>query len=622
MFLYLVYMFLVRNFVLCIGFIAFLACPLFAQRWQQHVDYQMEIDFDNTNHQFKGKQKLTYTNNSPDTLTRVFYHLYYNAFQVGSLMDVRSRWIIDPDARVRDRIYKLKSDEIGYQKINSLKQDGQVLKYTVEGTILEVILAKPILPNKKIVFDMDFEAQVPVQIRRTGRNNKEGIDYSMSQWYPKICEYDYQGWHSNPYIAREFHGVWGDFDVKISIDSSYIIGATGYLQNANEIGKGYETKGQKIKKADTKKLTWHFKAPEVHDFVWGADPDYTHTTAEVDGIILHFFYQTKVTATAKDWKELPYYVISAFKFMNKTFGKYPYKQYSFIQGGDGGMEYPMATLMLGDSGLAGIVGTAKHELIHSWFQGILATNESLYAWMDEGFNSYAGNLIKGDSEPHEENYEHYFSIVQRNIEEPLSTHADHFNTNAAYSMAAYSKGCVFLVQLGYIIGQENLTKTMQQYFNTWKMKHPNDNDFIRVAEKVSGLELDWYKEYFVYTTHTIDYGIKQVELATANSTYITLERIGRMPMPIDVEIIYKDGSKEQIYIPLDLMRGEKATENNQARTIKADWGWAYPTYRFEISKPIQDIKSIEIDKSFTMADIQRKNNVYPHDLSKTFIEKK
>ena len=614
-------MFSIQRFAICASLCIALASPIFAQRWQQRVEYQMDIDFDNKNHQFKGKQKLTYTNNSPDTLTRVFYHLYYNAFQPGSLMDVRSRWIVDPDSRVRDRIYKLQANEIGYQKVNALKQDGQVVSYVIEGTILEVTLAKPILPNKKAVFEMDFEAQVPTQIRRTGRNNSEGIDYSMSQWYPKLCEYDYQGWHSNPYVGREFHGVWGDFEVKISLDSSYVMGATGYLQNPQEIGKGYETQGQKVKRPNTPKLTWHFKAPDVHDFAWGADPDYVHTMAEVDGIALHFFYQKDRTETVKAWKELPKYAINAFQFMNKTFGKYPYKQYSFIQGGDGGMEYPMATLMMGDNGLGSTVGTAVHELIHSWFQGVLATNESLYAWMDEGFNSYAGNLFKGGELPHEGNYENYFNIVQRGIEEALTTHADHFNTNSAYSMSAYSKGCVFLAQLGYVVGEANLSKIMLQYFNTWKMKHPDANDFIRVAEKVSGLELDWYKEYFVQSTHTIDYGIKYVEPATERSTYITIERIGRMPMPLDVEITYKDGTKEQIYIPLDLLRGEKPTEVGN-RNVKPDWGWVYPTYRFEISHAMQDIKTIEIDKSMRMADIQRKNNRYPSDTSKTFIEKK
>ncbi|NUO02857.1 MAG: M1 family peptidase, partial [Saprospiraceae bacterium] len=163
-------------------------------RWQQAVNYKMDIDFDVRTHRFEGEQELTYFNNSPDTLYRVFYHLYFNAFQPGSMMDMRSRTIPDPDGRVGDRISKLKPDEIGYHNILSLKQNGKKVSYKVVETILEVTLAEPIMPGSRTVFDMEFESQVPVQIRRSGRDNKEGIDYSMAQWYPKMCEYDYQGW--------------------------------------------------------------------------------------------------------------------------------------------------------------------------------------------------------------------------------------------------------------------------------------------------------------------------------------------------------------------------------------------------------------------------------------------
>src|SRR5690606_19706013 len=181
-------------------------------RWQQRVKYTMDVQMNVQTNRLNGRQKLEYFNNSPDTLYKVFYHLYWNAFQPNSMMDVRSRELgktilpngrQDWDGRVRDRISKLQPNEIGYQKILSLKRDGRAQEYKVVGTILEVLLDKPILPNSKTVFDMDFEAQVPVQIRRAGRHNSEGVDFSMSQWYPKMCEYDYEGWHPTFYVARE-----------------------------------------------------------------------------------------------------------------------------------------------------------------------------------------------------------------------------------------------------------------------------------------------------------------------------------------------------------------------------------------------------------------------------------
>ena len=217
-------------------------------RWQQRVEYTMNVKLNTETHKIDGTQKLVYYNNSPDTLTKVYYHLYFNAFQPGSMMDVRSRNLPDPDARVKDRIFKLKEDEIGYQHILSLKQDGKVVNHIVNGTILEVTLARPMLPRTKSTFEMTFESQVPIQIRRSGRNNKEGISYSMTQWYPKMAEYDFQGWHAYQYVAREFHAVWGNFDVKITIDPKFIVAGTGRLQNPNEIGHGYEKTGTSTKK--------------------------------------------------------------------------------------------------------------------------------------------------------------------------------------------------------------------------------------------------------------------------------------------------------------------------------------------------------------------------------------
>ncbi len=570
--------------------------------WQQHVDYKMDIDMDVNTYQYNGKQELIYTNNSPDVLTRVYYHLYYNAFQPGSEMDVRSRTIADPDKRVKDRISKLKPNEIGYIKVNTLKQNGVKVKHKTVGTVLEVTLNKPILPGQKVTFSMLFNAQVPLQIRRTGRNNKEGVALSMSQWYPKLAEYDFEGWHADPYIGREFHGVWGNFDVKINIDKNYIIGGTGYLQNPNSIGYGYQT--GTVNKPNTDKLTWHFKAPKVHDFTWAADPDYIHDTTQVpNGPLLHFFYKKNMPKSKlENWKKLQPKTVQLMQYYNKHIGKYPYKQYSVIQAGDGGMEYAMCTLILGEGKFEGLFGTTAHELAHSWFQFLLATNEAKHAWMDEGFTQYISEyaeneiLEKNLINPTKQVYDGYVYLATSGNEQPQTTHADRYNYNQSYGISAYYKGYVFLSQLGYVIGEDNLKKTIKKYFEDFKFKHPTPNDVIRTAEKISGLELDWYLTDWTQTTNTIDYGIKSIENKT-----VVLERIGLMPMPIDVTVYYEDGTNENFYIPLQMMRGEKP---NKATLIK-DWAWAYPTYSFKTEKAI---KSVVIDPSDMMADIDKTNN--------------
>ena len=572
--------------------------------WQQAVDYTMDIDFDIDTYQYKGKQKLVYTNNSPDVLDKVFYHLYFNAFQPGSQMDVRSRTIRDPDRRVRDRISKLEPNEIGYIKVNSLKQNGSAVSFETVGTILEVVLNSPIKPGESVTFEMDFDAQVPVQIRRSGRNSKESVALSMAQWYPKLAEYDFEGWHTPPYIGREFHGVWGDFDVTIHLDRNYTIGGSGYLQNPQEVGHGYEDKTKPLNVPKGDKLSWHFKAPNVHDFMWGADNAYNHDIFKMEnGIDLHFFYKkTLEEKYLKNWKELQPKTAELMTYFSENIGQYPYKQYSVVQGGDGGMEYAMSTLVTGRRSFGSLFGVTAHELAHTWFQFLLATNESLHPWMDEGFTSYISNkaenkiLNENKSNPHTGSYRGYRTIVSRGYEESLSTHADRYNTNWAYGTASYSKGNIFLSQLEYVIGSDNVAKGLKKYFADFSFKHPTPNDIKRSMEKVSGLHLDWYLNEWTQTTHTIDYAVKSVEGKT-----ITLERIGQMPMPIDLEVTYEDGTTERFNIAIEMMRGNKPT----AATILKDWGWAYPTYSFETSK---NVKAVVIDKSGLMADIDLSNN--------------
>ncbi|RKR10021.1 peptidase M1-like protein [Flavobacterium sp. 90] len=602
-----------------------------APYWQQHVDYKMEVSMDVKNYQYKGKQELVYTNNSPDTLRKVFYHLYPNAFQPGSEMDARLHSIKDPDGRMvskvkgadgkevkQSRIETLKPNEIGYLKITNLKQDGVTAQTRVSGTILEVTLAKPILPNSQATFTLDFDGQVPVQIRRSGRNNSEGVELSMSQWYPKLAEFDFEGWHADPYIAREFHGVWGNFDVKITIDKDYTIGGSGYLQDKNQIGHGYEDAGVTVvypKK--TKTLTWHFIAPNVHDFTWAADKEYTHDIVKgPNDVELHYFYKNN-PKTTENWKKLEPLMVKVMDFYNHKVGAYPYKQYSFIQGGDGGMEYAMCTLMLGNGTLEGILGTATHEMGHSWFQHILASNESKHPWMDEGFTTYiedmALNELKGDKKvenPFKGNYTAYYNLVNSGKEQPQTTHGDRYDENRPYSISSYVKGSIFLSQLEYVIGKENVDATLKRYFNDFKFKHPTPNDIKRTAERVSGAELDWYLVDWAETLNTIDYGIKDVA-DNGGKTTVSLERIGRMPMPIDLTVEYTDGTSESFYIPLRMMNYIKPNPNpNVKRTVLEDWAWAQSNYSFTIDKSKTAIKKITIDPSGLMADVKAANNVY------------
>ena len=620
-----------------------------ADRWQQHIDYKIKAALDVTTNIVKGTEELVYTNNSPDTLRKVYFHMYWNAFAPNSSMDIRSRELgknllnfkrgsitasnatmlgqeatQDWDRRVRDRIQKLAPTEIGYQRISQILINGKAQKLIEHETILEVQLTQAIAPKTSIKMNLQFEAQVPVQIRRSGRDNAEGVRYSMSQWYPKMVEYDYQGWNANAYIAREFYGVWGNYDVTLSVDKSYMVAATGVLQNPNAVADKFGN------------LTWNFKGNNIHDFMWAADNKYKHLSKEVrKGLTFHVYFKEKNASSDSAWANVLWAAEKALPYMEKKFGPYPYPVYSFVQGGDGGMEYGMGTLLKGPG-----LGTVFHEWMHSWYQHILGTNESLFPWMDEGFTSYAEDdisywynnnyaLVSPYINEKEKarlkaeidnaktqlpaiqfgNYAGYLTLAKSGIEEPMSTHSDHYNYNYSYSSAAYSKGATFLGLLGYVVSDSVRDIVLTNYYNTWKFKHPNANDFTRVAEKTSGLQLQWLKEYWVNSTKTIDYGLNNIEVSANNANaIISIQRNGKFPMPIEVLVTYKDGTSELHYIPLDLMLGTKPAESTIKRIVHTEWQWVAPSYTFETSKPLSTLKSIEIDPSQRMPDINRSNN--------------
>lgn len=606
-----------------------------ADRWQQRIDYKINATLDVATNIVKGTEEIVYTNNSTDTLKKVYFHLYWNAFQPNSSMDVRSRELgkntmtnrrgdvmKDWDARVTDRIQKLTPAEIGYQRVSQILIGGKQQKLIEHETILEVQLTNPIAPKTSAKLSLVFEAQVPKQIRRSGRDNAEGVRFSMSQWYPKMVEYDYQGWSTNPYIAREFYGVWGNFDVSLQLAKNYTVAATGVLQNPNAVANAQGLK------------TWNFKGNNIHDFVWAADDQFKHLSKEVrKGLTIHVYYKEKDAKSDSAWANVLYAAEKVLPYIEKNFGAYPYPQYSFIQGGDGGMEYAMATLIKGPS-----LGTVFHEWMHNWYQQVLGSNESLFAWMDEGFATFAESKVSRwyDANAAAQSpfiserakaqvlasvekakldlpltqagsYAGYMALAKSGLEEPASTHADHFNTNYAYSNAAYSKGATLLGLLGYVIGDSVRDAVLLNYYNTWKFKHPNANDFFRVAEKTSGIQLQWLKEYWVNSTKTIDYGLNDIQ-AGNNTAIISIQRLGKLPMPIEVLITYKDGTSELHYMPLDLMLGGKASEGAINHILHSAWQWVAPTYTFETSKPLSALKSIEIDPSYRMPDLNRSNN--------------
>lgn len=562
--------------------------------WQQEADYVMDVVLDTARHGLAGHTAIAFTNHSPDALDKLYFHLFFNAFRPGSMMDVRSRTIADPDPRVGSRIAELPEDEWGESAVQSLRVNGAPVAVEHDGTLLTAELPNAIGPGEQVTLELDWTAVVPKQIRRSGWMNAEGIEYSMTQWYPKLCEYDHWGWHTDEYIGREFHGIFGDYDVTIHAPEGYVIGGTGELAALASDG------------------TWRFEAENVLDFAWAADPDFVIASTQLGETAIHCYHQADPEFDAA-WEQLPDYAARAMAFFNDLIGPYPYPQYSIIQGGDGGMEYPMATLITGNRSLRSLVGVTVHEMAHSWFQALLATNESLYEFMDEGMTSYAASLCMQhlfespeSNDPHRYAYAGYMRQATSGAEEPLSTHADHYTTNRGYGIAAYSKGEVLVAQLRAVIGEAALRAGLKDYFQRFAFKHPGPIDFMRCMERASGVELDWYIQYFVYSTHVVDYGIAGVDFdAAAGQTTIHLEKIGGMPMPTTVAVTYADGSTSRHFIPLRMMRGAVVPDGC---TAASDWPWVDPKFALVVTG---EAVAVDLDPDGYIADVDDANDHYP-----------
>ncbi|MFY8000869.1 MAG: M1 family metallopeptidase, partial [Candidatus Kapaibacteriota bacterium] len=366
--------------------------------------HTMNVTVNDDDFTFKGTSRVEFTNNTPDTLRQIFFHAHFNAFQPNSLTHKRVA-AIGPNRLKPETFANLKPNEIG--KLDILPGTSNGAPFTVErlGTIIRLDLSKPLLPQERITLEFEFVGQVPVQVRRSGRNNAQGVRYSMAQWFPKLCQYDAHGWQNNQFVLREFYGVWGKYDVKITLPAKLVVGASGDLQNPQECGFGYVATGDTTvtPRPDAEKpqgmKTWHFVAFPVHDFAWVADADYIHRVVKMPasspvsaGMTFHILTKPKYDAV---WKNATDWLPRIFRFLGEKYLPYPYKQFTCAQAGDGGMEYPNL-VMIRSGDYNGTLGTVAHEATHQWFYGLAANNETKHAWMDEGITDYLTDRIMAE----------------------------------------------------------------------------------------------------------------------------------------------------------------------------------------------------------------------------------
>lgn len=606
--------------------------------WQQDVSYKINAFIDDKTDIITGEEHLTYTNNSPDKLAFVYFHLYQNAFQPGSYCH---------------NLHEINQFDIQYGKYEKEKKgtevikvhvNGQVVKTELDNTILKVFLSQTLNPGESIDFDIDFKTYFDSgSIRRRMKMFKSyGYKhYDGVHWYPRISVYDRKmGWDTDQHLTREFYGDFGTFDVELTFANHFIVDATGVLINKEEVLpndlrekldlKNFKDKpwGEKpsviIPYDSSIKKTWKFHAENVHDFAFTADPTYRIGESIWNDVSCIALAQEP---HASGWQNAAEYTAQIIKTFSEEIGMYCYPKMIVADAKDG-MEYPMLTLDGGSD--PGYRDLLVHEVGHNWFYGQVGTNETYRAFLDEGFTQYLtslglekidGKTLVEDLDKNkykrafrkeklvreDEVYVPYLMDALREQDAPLNTHSDQFGNALRHGggyRQVYMKTATMLYNLEYVLGDDLFKKAMQHYFEQWKMAHPYPEDFRNSIIQYTNVDLNWFFDQWLETTKTIDYGIKKIKKTAPDEYSISFRRNSEMQMPLDFQVISKEGKKYNFHIPNTWFE-----KNTTATTLPRwiGWGKLNDTYHAKIQIP-SGIHSVLIDTSMRLADVNRLNN--------------
>lgn len=572
--------------------------------WQQDVHYVINAVVNDSTDIVSANMQLTYYNNSPDTLYEVYFHLYQEAFQPGSY--AHSLYTANKqDVQFGEYEKEGLGTEVESMHISAINgfATGKQVTTEQENTILKVHLPEPLRPNGSMTFEVAFQTYFDKGgVRRRMKLFEDwGLKhYDGVHWYPRICVYDRKfGWTTDQHLGKEFYGDFGSFDVRLTFPDHYIVGATGTLVNPEDAMPSSLREKLDISHFATKPWnsapseiitptpgsakTWHFKAANVHDFSFTADPAYRigEAIAMVDGrqVLCQALVQEQHAA---GWQNAADYTVKIIETFSRDFGSYVWPKIIVADARDG-MEYPMLTL---DGGFDPYYRDLLiHEVGHMWFFGMLGTNETYRAFMDEGFTQFITNWgyqtidgpVKVEYAPDSrykakyrkptdtrlsENYYGYYRDAVRQNDPPLNTHSDHFGSalghGGGYSHV-YHKTAVMLHNLQYVLGDELFLKAMQHYVGQWKIAHPYPEDFRHSIIQYTGVDLNWFFDQWLETNKYIDYAVKDVKKAPLPSDgndiagsipyQLTFERKGTMQMPLDFIVTTINDDTLHYHIP-------------------------------------------------------------------------
>ena len=590
--------------------------------FQQDVHYTIHVKLDDVKNEFTADESIEYTNNSPNELSFIYMHLWPNAYK-DNTTPLAKEFLKSGERK----FYYSKAEERGYIDQIDFKIDGQPSKWSLlkdSIDICKLYLNQPLKSGGKITISTPFHVKIPSgEFSRLGHI---GQSYQISQWYPKPAVYDVNGWNYIPYLNQgEFYSEFGTFDVSITIPKNYVLGATGDMVDGEkelewlnqkvketEAINSYDAKDLAFPASDSETKTLRFKQSNVHDFAWFCDKRYhvlkgeietPHTKREVTTWVMF------TNAEGNLWKNSIQYVNDAVYYYSLWNGDYPYNHCTAVDGtisAGGGMEYPNITV-IGSSGNAFLLDEViTHEVGHNWFYGMLGSNERKHAWMDEGINSFdelryvetkypdrkligrfadntVGKILDMKSYKQKVQYEiSYLFSAAKNEDQPIELPAYDY-TEMNYGGVVYSKTAIVFDYLMASIGEKEMDKAMQSYFDQWHFKHPQPSDFRKVMEQSTGKDLSWFFDDLINSTKKLDYKIKSCNKKADGSWDIDIKNKAEIKGPVFLQGI-KD-KKVVNEIKYDGFAGEKS-----------------------LNFPALDVDHFKIDYGQDMPEINRDNN--------------
>ena len=611
---------------------------IFAQKpyFQQDVAYDINVTLDDSLHTLTAYEKITYTNNSPDELDFIWFHIWPNAYKNNETAYAKQKF-----EQGSTKFYFADEDERGFIDSLDFKINGQSVNWEFHPEWIDVAkihLLNPLMPGETILIETPFYIKIPIVFSRLGHTGKH---YEITQWYPKPAVYDNDGWHPMPYLDMgEFYSEFGTFDVKITLPQNYRIMATGDLIDG-EIEYAWLDSLSKegdelynLEKKDFKKRinelannkdedfgemkTIHFHQENVHDFAWFADPNWIVRKGELKfeesgrSVTLWSMYLPK---NAELWKNSIEYLNDATYWYSKFYLEYPYSHVSAVDGdmsAGGGMEYPNITVVSSMPSKDMLELTIIHEVGHNWLYGILGFNERDHAWLDEGLNTYSENRywkkkygdrgetiivsdfiqnklrIADNITPSWLNYMVYNQFAVTGDEQKIDITTTEFKSIGSYGTAVYYKATLFTEYLQQYLNQELMDKIMQDLFDTWKYKHPQPSDIRQVFESHTDKDLSWYFDGVINTTKTVDYYIKK-----KGDSFIVVNK-GELKAPVEITFYDKNDNE-----------------------ISSIWMNGFTGLK-KIQAPQGAVKAIA-DPSYLLPDLNKSDNATNHSIGLDFI---